>query len=82
MATEKAHTVTVYSTKSCPYCVMAKEWLKKHGIKYREVDVGVDDKAAQEMIDKSGQMGVPVIDFDGRIITGFDQRALTEAAEA
>ena len=76
----KEHKVTVYSTQTCPYCVMAKEWLKKHDVPYKDVDVGADEKAAQEMIDKSGQMGVPVIDFDGKIIVGFDQHALVEAS--
>jgi len=76
----KPHKVTVYSTASCPYFVMAKDWLKKRGIPYRDVDVGADEKAAQEMVDKSGQMGVPVIEFDGKIIVGFDKHALAEAA--
>ncbi len=78
----KSHDVTVYSTNTCPYCVMAKDWLKKKGIAYKEVDVGSDAKAAEEMMDKSGQMGVPVIDFGGKIIVGFDQRALIAAAGA
>ena len=78
----KQHDVTIYSTQTCQYCHMAKDWLAKRGIAFKDVDVGNDQKAAMEMIGKSGQMGVPVIDFDGKIIVGFDQRALAAAAEA
>lgn len=67
----KEHSVTVYSTPSCPYCVMAKDYFKKHGVMYRDVDVSTNREAAQEMIQKSGQMGVPVIDIDGEILVGF-----------
>jgi glutaredoxin-like YruB-family protein len=80
MATE--HNVTIYTTKTCQYCHMVKDWLKKKGIPYREIDVGADQKAATEMVEKSGQMGVPVIEFDGKIIIGFDQRALLAAIGA
>ena len=65
------HTVTVYSTTTCPYCVMAKEWLSGRGVPYENKDVGTDYAAGQEMITKSGQMGVPVVDIDGQIIIGF-----------
>jgi glutaredoxin len=61
---------------------MVKDWLAKKGIPYKDIDVGSDQKAAMEIIEKSGQMGVPVIDFDGKIIVGFDQRALIQALEA
>jgi len=74
-----AHAVTVYSTPTCPYCKLAKEFLKESGIDFKDVDVAADDKAAQEMIDKSGQMGVPVIDIDGKIIVGFDKEAMKAA---
>jgi glutaredoxin 3 len=78
----KEHSVTVYSTKTCQYCHMVKDWLTKKGVAFKEVDVGADQKAAMEMIEKSGQMGVPVIEFDGKIIVGFDQRALLAAVDA
>ncbi|MFA5357726.1 MAG: glutaredoxin domain-containing protein [archaeon] len=65
--------ILVYSTKTCPYCVMAKNWLRDKKIKFEDFDVGVDRKKAEEMIEKSGQMGVPVIEIDGEIIIGFDQ---------
>lgn len=65
--------ITIYSTPTCPYCKMAKEYLTEHKIEYKSVDVASDEKAAEEMIRKSGQMGVPVIDIDGKIIIGFDK---------
>jgi glutaredoxin-like YruB-family protein len=74
-----AHAVTVYSTPTCPYCKMAKEFLAESNVPFKDVDVAADDKAAQQMIDKSGQMGVPVIDIDGTIIVGFDKEAMKAA---
>lgn len=74
--TKGKHEVIVYSTTTCPYCVLAKDFLKKKGVAYKDVNVSVDEKAAQEMIEKSGQMGVPVIDVDGEIIVGFDKARL------
>lgn len=63
--------ITVYSTVSCHFCVLAKDYFKKMGVEYVDKNVGVDRIAAQEMVMKSGQMGVPVIDIDGQIIVGF-----------
>lgn len=74
-----AHAVTVYSTPTCPYCKMAKSYLAENKIDFKEIDVSTDDKAAQEMIEKSGQMGVPVIDIDGKFIVGFDKEAMKAA---
>lgn len=71
--------VTVYSTPTCPYCKMAKEYFTEKKIEYSDVDVAADEKKAQEMIEKSGQMGVPVIDIDGEIIVGFDKEAVNKA---
>lgn len=71
--------VTVYSTPACPWCHKAKEFLRQHRIKYSEINVADDQQAAREMIEKSGQMGVPVIDVDGQIIIGFDKPALEKA---
>jgi len=71
-------TVTVYSTKACPYCRMAKAFLDKQGIKYTSIDVGEDVAAAQKMIELSGQQGVPVITVDDEVIVGFDSRRLNE----
>lgn len=65
------HSVTVYSTQTCPYCVLAKNYLKGKGVEFKDLNVGVDRVAAQEMVNKSGQMGVPVINIDGKIVIGF-----------
>jgi len=71
-------TVTVYSTKNCPYCRMAKAFLDKQGVKYTAIDVGVDAAAAEKMIALSGQRGVPVITVDDEVIIGFDSQRLNE----
>ena len=71
-----APKIKVYSTDSCPFCVYAKDFLRKSKIKFEEFNVNKDRKAAMEMIQKSGQTGVPVIDVDGEIIIGFDQEKL------
>lgn len=72
-------TVTIYTTTHCPYCKMAKEYFKRSGVEYNEINVEDDQKAAEEMVEKSGQMGVPVIDIDGKIIVGFDKGAIEKA---
>jgi len=72
-------TVTVYSTPTCPYCKLAKEFLKEKGIAFSDIDVSADSAAANEMVKKSGQMGVPVVDIDGQIIVGWNKGALEEA---
>jgi len=71
-------TVTVYSTKTCPYCRMAKALLERLGVAYTSVDVGEDAGAARKMIKLSGQRGVPVITVDDEVIVGFDARRLNE----
>ncbi len=71
--------VTVYSTQSCPYCVMLKDFLKEKGIEFKDYDVSTDREKAKEMIDKTGQQGVPVIDIGGKAIVGFDRAAIAEA---
>jgi glutaredoxin-like YruB-family protein len=72
-------TVIIYTTPTCPYCAMAKMFLKEHGISFVEKNVAQDRAAANEMIEKSGQMGVPTIDINGEIIVGFDQDAIKKA---
>lgn len=74
-----ASRVIIYSTPYCVYCKMAKEFFKKNGVAYEEKDVASDPVAQQEMIAKSGQMGVPVIRIGEKIIIGFDQSKLKEA---
>lgn len=71
--------VLVYSTTTCPFCVMVKDWLKDKGIEYVDFNVGTDQDKAKEMMEKSGQMGVPVIDVSGEIIIGFDKPKLQAA---
>jgi glutaredoxin 3 len=74
----KNHKVIVYSTTTCPYCVMAKDWFKEKGVAYEDKNVGTDRAARQEMVTKSDQMGVPVIDIDGEILVGFQPEAFAE----
>jgi len=69
-------SVKIYSTPACPYCIKAKEFLKQNGIKFEDIDVSKDRKAAVEMFEKSGQTGVPVLDINGKIIIGFDKEAI------
>jgi alkyl hydroperoxide reductase subunit F len=70
--------VTVYSTKNCPYCRMAKVFLDKHGVPYESIDVGENTDAAKKMIDLSGQRGVPVILVDDEVVIGFDSQRLND----
>lgn len=70
--------VLIYTTPACIYCQMAKEFFKEHNIAYEEKDVSVDDETREEMAAKSGQLGVPVIDIDGKIVVGFDESAIKE----
>lgn len=72
------HKVTIYTTPTCAYCKMAKEYFNQNNINYEEKNVLTDLKAREYMIHKSGQMGVPVIDVDGNLIVGFDRRRLSE----
>ena len=73
--------VRLYSTPTCPYCRMAKEFLTQEGVPFTMVDVSEDEKAAREMVDKSGQMGVPVMEVGQVIIVGFDRGAYRKALE-
>ncbi len=72
------HEVKIYSTPTCSWCAKAKEFFKENNVKYEEYDVAMDEEKRNEMVEKSGQLGVPVIDVDGNIIVGFDQPRLTE----
>ena len=73
------HKVTVYSAAWCPWCNKAKEWLNAHKIKYAVKDVDKDHMAAEVMVRKSGQTGIPVIDIDGEIVIGYDVPRLSKA---
>ncbi len=74
-----AKSVTVFSTTTCPWCVKVKEFLKQNNVKYTEKNVGEDQEAADYMIEKTGQMGVPVTEIDGKFIVGFDVSSLKKA---
>jgi len=65
--------VVIYSTPTCPYCKRVKDYLTQKGILYTDYDVAADREKAKEMIQKSKQMGVPVIIIDGEIVVGFNQ---------
>jgi len=65
--------VKIYTTPTCPYCIMAKEFLKKNKVEFEEANVAENQEAAHEMIEKSGQMGVPVFEIDGQLVVGFDK---------
>ncbi len=71
--------VLIYTTPSCIWCQRAKEYFKAQNIDFEEIDVSRNRQQAQEMIRKSGQMGVPVIDIEGKIILGFDQPSIDES---
>ena len=71
--------VTIYTTPSCVYCRMAKDFFQKNSVEYSELNVVNDEKAREDMIKKSRQLGVPVIDVDGEIFVGFDQSGLKKA---
>jgi glutaredoxin 3 len=68
--------IKVYGTPSCPYCKMAKSYLADLQVPFEDVDVSANQLAAQEMISKSGQLGVPVIDIDGNIVVGFNRQKI------
>jgi glutaredoxin-like YruB-family protein len=68
--------VTIYSTPTCIYCKLAKQFFSENNVAYTEIDVSEDTQAAQKMIQKSGQSGVPVIEIGEEIIVGFDKPAL------
>jgi glutaredoxin-like YruB-family protein len=70
--------VKIFSTPACPYCITLKEFLKENNIDFEDIDVSQDEKALDEMVKKSGQMGVPVVDIDGQIIVGFDKEKISQ----
>lgn len=70
--------VTIYTTPTCVFCHAAKEYFKQHNIEYEEKDVTKNQKWIHEAVEKSGQLGVPVIDIDGQIVVGFNKPRLEE----
>ena len=71
--------IKVYSTPTCPWCVRVKEFLKEKEVEFEDIDVSKDQEAAQYMIEKSGQMGVPVLEIGEEIIIGFNKEAIESA---
>lgn len=71
--------IKVYSTNSCPWCVKAKQYLKSKNVNFSEVNVSVDMEGRREMVNISGQMGVPVLNINGSVIVGFDKVAIDSA---
>ena len=71
-------SVKIYSTPTCPWCIRTKKFLNDNNIPFEDMDVAADEKAAQEMIQKTGQMGVPVLDIEGTIIIGYDLNKIKE----
>lgn len=72
----QAHSVTVFSTPTCPWCSRLKKYLSEQRIAFKDVDVSRDARAAQEMVRKSGQMGVPQAWIDGQVVVGFDRKRI------
>ena len=70
--------VIIYTTPTCVYCRAAKEFFQENGVQYEEKDVAKDEQARNDMVQKSGQLGVPVIDVGGEIVIGFDESQLKE----
>ncbi|MDA8203938.1 MAG: glutaredoxin family protein [Chloroflexi bacterium] len=73
MTNQRPHRVLVFTTPTCPWCSRAKSYLRSKGVQFREVDVSRDPSAARDLVRRTGQMGVPVVEIDGRPIVGFDQ---------
>ena len=78
MAEKANRKVTIYSAPTCPICKRTKEHLTKRGIPFQDINVAASKEAAQEMIKKSGQMGVPVIVVNGDIMVGYNQAKLDD----
>ena len=70
--------VVIYSTPTCTYCKAAKEFFAANGVEYVEHDVAADEARRNELVEKSGQMGVPVINIDDEVIVGFDEPKIKE----
>ena len=73
--------IKIYTTPTCVFCEMAREFFKEKGIAYKEYDVSKDEKAQKEMLEKSHQSAVPVFDIDGKILINFNRAQLEEIIE-
>jgi len=74
-----AKSVKIYSTPTCPWCIRTKQFLDENKIIYQNIDVSSNQQAVEEMVEKTGQMGVPVLDIEGEIIVGFDKERIKQA---
>lgn len=74
----RPHRVLVFITPSCPWCTQAKSYLREQRVPFREIDVSRDAGAAQDLVRRTGQMGVPVIEIDGRPVVGFDRARIDQ----
>lgn len=73
MAAKKYPRVILFTTPTCSYCRTAKSYLRQHQVPFKDVDVSRDSAAARDMVRRSGQQGVPVLDIGGKVVVGFDQ---------
>lgn len=73
--------VKLYSTPACVYCITLKKFLEEKGVEFEEIDISENKEAADEMIERTGQMGVPVIEINGEMIVGFDRDKIEKALE-
>lgn len=76
--TGKEHNIIVFSTPSCPWCARVKQYLQGLNINFKNVNVAVDQRAAMEMVRKSGQQGVPQLWIDGRVVVGFNKNLIDQ----
>jgi len=74
-----AKSVKVYSTPTCPWCIRVKQFLKENNVEFQNIDVSDNQQVVDELMQKSGQMGVPVLDIDGQIIVGFDKEKIRQS---
>lgn len=70
--------IKIYSTPSCVYCIALKKFLNERGLEFEDINVAQNKEALKEMVDKSGQMGVPVVDINGQIVVGFDREKISK----
>lgn len=76
---KKERKVTIYSTQTCHFCHMAKEYFDQNGVKYEDINLSLNPQRSSEVLEKSGQMGVPVILVDGEVVVGFNKPKLASA---
>ncbi len=74
-----AKSIKVYSTPTCPWCIRAKQFLQENNIDFTNIDVSSNQQAVDELMQKTGQMGVPVLDIDGEIIVGFNKEKIKQS---